>query len=96
MTLDPLAGHVVVLAGPRGDTSVEARGLAVTTGMSLLACGMLLTSIYFYSEEVLLALAIIYVASGPVSRLVPVARAVRRSLPGRVEPAEHAHGNIKT
>jgi len=45
VTLDPLAGHVVVLAGPRGDTSVEARGLAVTTGMSLLACGMLVAAV---------------------------------------------------
>ena len=41
MTLDPLAGHVVVLAGPRGEASAEMKALAVSTGVALLACGML-------------------------------------------------------
>ena len=45
MTLDPLAGHVVVLAGPRGGTSPETRALAVSTGMALLSCGMLVAAV---------------------------------------------------
>src|SRR5262245_4372167 len=63
---------------------------------TLLACSMLLGAIYFYSEEVLLSLSIIYVSSGPVTKLLPLARTVRRLLFGGVPPAEPAHGNIKT
>ena len=63
---------------------------------AMLAAAMLLGAIYFYSEEVLLLMAVIYVFSGPVAKLVPLARSVRRLLLGGVPPTEPVHGNIKT
>ena len=63
---------------------------------ALLFAAMLLGGIYFYSEEVLLVMAVIYISSGPVAKLLPIARATRRMLIGGVPESEHAHGNIKT
>ena len=53
---------------------------------------MLIGLIIFYSEEMLLAMATIYVSSGPIAKLFQV---VRRFLPGSVASSEPAHGNIK-
>ena len=63
---------------------------------ALLSVGILLAAIYSYSEQVLLTIAVVYLLSGPVSKLLPVAKAIRRLLHGQVPPAEAAHGNIKT
>jgi CDP-diacylglycerol--serine O-phosphatidyltransferase len=63
---------------------------------ALLAVGLLIGAVYFYSEEVLLALAVVYVASGPVAKLLPLARAVRRAVSGELPSSTPVHGNIKT
>jgi len=57
-----------------------------------LAAGALIWSIISYSEYVLLILATIYVASGPIINLVQL---VRRFLPGSVTSSEPVHGNIR-
>jgi CDP-diacylglycerol--serine O-phosphatidyltransferase len=57
------------------------------------AAGALIWAIIFYSESVLLSLAVVYVTSGPVFHLV---RFVQRFFPGRVAPTEPVHGNIRT
>jgi len=66
---------------------------------ALFMTAMLLGLIIFYSEVVLLTLAIIYVSSGPIAKLVPFssrfAQIVRRAIASRPEPSEPAHGNIK-
>jgi CDP-diacylglycerol---serine O-phosphatidyltransferase len=55
--------------------------------------GALLWLIIFYSEPVLLGLAVIYVSSGPIIKLYQL---VRRLVPGHVASSEPAHGNIRT
>ena len=60
---------------------------------TFLAAGAFIWSIIFYSEYVLLTLAVIYVTSGPVAKLVQV---VRRFLYPGVPPSEPAHGNIRS
>jgi len=60
--------------------------------LALAATAMLIGLIIFYSEEMLLAMATIYVSSGPIAKLFQV---VRRFLPGSVASSEPAHGNIK-
>lgn len=57
------------------------------------ATAMVIALIVLYSEVVLLAMASIYVSSGPIAKLV---QTVRRFLPSRVPPSEPAHGNIKS
>jgi CDP-diacylglycerol--serine O-phosphatidyltransferase len=60
---------------------------------ALFVTAMLIGLIIFYSEEMLLAMATIYVSSGPVGELIQL---VRRFLPASVaKPSEPAHGNIK-
>jgi len=62
--------------------------------LALAAIAMLIGLIIFYSEEMLLAMATIYVSSGPMMNLL---QTVRRSVPGGVRaPSESAHGNIKS
>jgi CDP-diacylglycerol--serine O-phosphatidyltransferase len=62
--------------------------------LALFVIAMLIALILFYSEEVLLALATIYVASGLIGKLF---QTVRRFLPGGVnQSSEPAHGNIKS
>jgi CDP-diacylglycerol---serine O-phosphatidyltransferase len=62
--------------------------------LALFATAMLICLVYLYSDEVLLAMASIYVSSGLIGKL---AQTVRRFLPASVNPAsEPAHGNIKT
>jgi CDP-diacylglycerol--serine O-phosphatidyltransferase len=61
--------------------------------LALAATAMLIGLIIFYSEEMLLAMATIYVSSGPIAKLVQV---VRRFLHGSVASSEPAHGNIKS
>jgi CDP-diacylglycerol---serine O-phosphatidyltransferase len=63
---------------------------------ALLAVGILIGSVYFYSEEVLLILSVIYASSGPIAKLVPLAHTLRRVLFGGLPATEPAHGNIKT
>src|SRR5215471_17547974 len=61
--------------------------------LALAATAMLIGLIYFYSEEMLLAMATIYVSSGPIVKLF----LMRRFLPGSLAaPSESAHGNIKS
>jgi CDP-diacylglycerol--serine O-phosphatidyltransferase len=60
--------------------------------LALFVTAMLIGLIIFYSEEMLLLLATVYVSSGPIAKLVQV---VRRFLPASVTPSEPAHGNIK-
>jgi CDP-diacylglycerol--serine O-phosphatidyltransferase len=62
--------------------------------LALFVTAMLICLILFYSEEVLLIMATIYVSSGIIGKLVHL---VRRFLPSSVNPAsEPAHGNIKS
>jgi CDP-diacylglycerol--serine O-phosphatidyltransferase len=62
--------------------------------LALFMTAILICLILFYSEEVLLVMATIYLSSGLVGKLVQI---VRRFLPGSVNPAsEPAHGNIKS
>ena len=70
--------------------------LKMSPRFALLACAMLLGAIYFYSEEVLLTMAIIYVFSGPTTKLHALTRSMRRLVTGEVPPREPVHGNIKT
>ena len=61
---------------------------------TLLLVAALIWSVFYYSEYVLLTMAVVYVSSGPVVKLV---QTVRRFLPGHhVQPSEPAHGNIRT
>ncbi len=59
----------------------------------LLWTAMMIGLVIFYSETVLLIAASIYVASGPVAKLV---QTVRRFLPARTSTSEPAHGNIES
>lgn len=61
-------------------------------GVVFLGMALVIAAVFFYSEYVLLALAVVYVSSGPIVKLVQV---VRRFMPGHVQPAEAAHGNIR-
>jgi CDP-diacylglycerol--serine O-phosphatidyltransferase len=62
--------------------------------LALFATAMLICLIIFYSEEVLLAMATIYVSSGLIGKLL---QTVRRFMPGSVSTSsEAAHGNIKS
>jgi CDP-diacylglycerol---serine O-phosphatidyltransferase len=61
--------------------------------VALFAAAMLIGLVIFYSEIVLLALATIYIVSGPIAKL---AQMVRRFVPARVGSSEPVHGNIKT
>ena len=45
MTLDPLAGLVVVLAGPTADADPDTRSLAVAAAAALLGSGVLLAAV---------------------------------------------------
>lgn len=61
--------------------------------LALFAIAMLIGLIIFYSEEMLLAMATIYVSSGPIGKLVQL---VRRFLPSSVSThSEPAHDNLK-
>src|SRR5262249_41521349 len=59
----------------------------------LFASAMLIALIIFYSEVVLLCMAVAYAASGPVAK---VTQFLRRFFPSSVANREPAHGNIKT
>jgi len=61
--------------------------------LALFFTAMLIWLIIFYSEEVLLAMATIYVSSGLIGKLF---QTVRRFLAGVHPTSEPAHGNIKT
>ena len=63
--------------------------------LALFVTALLIALIISYSEEVLLAMATIYVSSGVIGNLV---HTVRRFLPGAVSSSssEPAHGNIKS
>ena len=62
--------------------------------LALFATAMLISLIIFYSEEMLLGLAAVYVSSGLIGKLL---HTVRRFLHGSVpSSSEPAHGNIKT
>jgi CDP-diacylglycerol--serine O-phosphatidyltransferase len=62
--------------------------------LALFCTAMLIFLIIFYSEIVLLVMAVIYVSSGLVAKL---AQTVRRFLPSDVRTSsEPAHGNIKS
>ena len=61
--------------------------------LALFFTAMLISLIIFYSEEVLLAMATIYVSSGLIGKLH---QTVRRFMPGSVSSSEPAHGNIKS
>lgn len=62
--------------------------------LALFATAMLISLIIFYSEEMLLTIAAIYLSSGLIGKL---AQTVRRFLSGSVSPAtEPAHGNIES
>jgi CDP-diacylglycerol--serine O-phosphatidyltransferase len=62
--------------------------------LALFVTAILICLIIFYSEEVLLSMATIYVSSGLIGKLV---QTVRRFLPASVNHAsEAAHGNIKS
>ncbi len=62
--------------------------------LALFVTAMLISLIIFYSEEMLLAMATIYVSSGLIAKLV---QTVRCFLPGGAPvPSEPAHGNIKS
>jgi CDP-diacylglycerol---serine O-phosphatidyltransferase len=61
--------------------------------LALFFTAMLIWLIIFYSEEVLLAMATIYVSSGLIAKLV---QTVRRFIPGVHPTTEPVHGNIKT
>jgi CDP-diacylglycerol--serine O-phosphatidyltransferase len=61
--------------------------------LALFLTAMLFYLIFFYSEQMLLLLATVYVSSGPIAKLVQF---VHRFPPGGVAaPSEPAHGNIK-
>jgi CDP-diacylglycerol--serine O-phosphatidyltransferase len=60
---------------------------------AFVGASMMIAFIVFYSEIALMSLAIVYVSSGPVARLVQI---VRRFLAPHAAPSEPAHGNIKT
>jgi CDP-diacylglycerol--serine O-phosphatidyltransferase len=61
--------------------------------LALAMTAIIIWLIIFYSEYMLLAMATVYVSSGPVAKLVQL---VRKFLPGSVAaPSEPAHGNIK-
>jgi CDP-diacylglycerol--serine O-phosphatidyltransferase len=57
------------------------------------AIGALIWSIIFYSEYVLLLMAVIFVSSGPILKLFHF---VRRLLSPSVAPSETAHDNIRS
>jgi CDP-diacylglycerol--serine O-phosphatidyltransferase len=59
----------------------------------LVTAGLLIGLVFYYSEQVLLSMAVVYVASGPIGKLVQL---VRRFMPSTAKPGETAHGNIKT
>jgi CDP-diacylglycerol---serine O-phosphatidyltransferase len=62
--------------------------------LALFVSAMLISLIIFYSEQVLLAMATIYVSSGLIGKLI---HSVQRMLHGTVTPtSEPAHGNIKS
>jgi CDP-diacylglycerol--serine O-phosphatidyltransferase len=61
-------------------------------GLMFVAVGMLIGIIIFYSEIVLLAMAVIYALSGPVMKLV---RLARRLAPSNDTSSEPAHDNIR-
>jgi CDP-diacylglycerol--serine O-phosphatidyltransferase len=61
--------------------------------LALFVTAILICLIIFYSEEVLLAMASIYVSSGLIAKLVQV---VRRFLPGGSPASEPMHGNMKS
>jgi CDP-diacylglycerol--serine O-phosphatidyltransferase len=62
--------------------------------LALFGTAMLICLIIFYSEEVLLVMATIYLTSGLIGKLL---QTVRRFMPGSVSSSsEPAHGNIKT
>ena len=59
----------------------------------LFGTAMLIGLLFFFSEIVLLVLAVVYVASGPAAKLSQIGR---RFLPSHAGEREPAHGNIKT
>jgi len=61
--------------------------------LALFVTAMLIALVLFYSEEVLLLMATIYVSSGLIGKLL---QTVRRFMPGVAAASEPAHGNIKS
>ena len=62
--------------------------------LALFVTAMLIALVIFYSEEMLLGIATIYISSGLIAKLL---QTVRRFLPGSAPASsEPAHGNIKT
>jgi CDP-diacylglycerol---serine O-phosphatidyltransferase len=59
----------------------------------LVAAGLLIGLVFYYSEPMLLSITVVYVASGPIAKLIQF---VRRLVPAGSKPRETAHGNIKT
>ena len=59
---------------------------------AFVVAGALIWSVIFYSEYVLLILAVAYVSSGPVIKLLQF---IRRFLPSHAASSEPVHGNIK-
>ena len=59
----------------------------------LVAAGLLIGLVFYYSEPMLLSITVVYVASGPSAKLIQF---VRRLVPAGSKPRETAHGNIKT
>ena len=59
--------------------------------LALFGTAMLIVVIFFYSEIVLLALATIYLSSGPIAKLMPFASRFARIVRKLPEPA---HGNM--
>ena len=71
------------------ELDIMKRGVRVV----LFAAAMLIGLIIFYSEIVLLVMAVVYGASGPAGKLMQM---VRRLPPASATRREPAHGNIKT
>jgi CDP-diacylglycerol--serine O-phosphatidyltransferase len=59
---------------------------------ALFFTAMLIWGVLYYSEEVLLALATMYLISGLIGKLL---QTIRRFIPGNAAASEPAHGNIK-
>jgi CDP-diacylglycerol--serine O-phosphatidyltransferase len=59
----------------------------------LVGTGLLIGLVFYYSEQMLLSLAVVYAASGPVAKLLQV---VRKLTAPNAKPEETVHGNIKT
>jgi CDP-diacylglycerol---serine O-phosphatidyltransferase len=59
-----------------------------------LAAGLGIAFVSFYSEIALMILAVVYISSGPVLKLIHVVHRLMPAAGERVRPSEPAHGNI--